>query len=221
MMCQGSGVNEHWVSEPLIHSLEEAHGPNGLHAALVANNVDPADIASAGGGYSVDTKYLGSMEDCSQEIVKALSANKRYRCYRTLTHQEKLKQNRIEQVAKADYFQHENSMIAHAQTEKGIFKGCYSLTGLLQPATKERILSYLNRPNQELWLEIRGLRVAGIHTLWQAWTKSNPAAPRSGNCGFPTADELRNAIRHITEFRASDVTNRNQDCAKKGLSLVA
>lgn len=221
MMCLGSGAKERWVKEPLIHSLEEEHGPNGLHAALESNNIDPAGLAWAGGGYSVDTRYLSSMDACAKEISKALKANKRYNCYRTLTAQEKLKNIRREEESRAEYFRHENTLVERAQNERGIFKGCYSKMGLLEPATKERILTYLNRPSQTLWLAIRGLEVAGLYTLWQAWTKSDPDAPRSGNTGFPGSEELREAIRHITEFRAVEVKKRYQECTKSGLSLVA
>lgn len=193
-------VKKAW-EEPRIRAIERRQGPNGLLRACKAVGIDAQAMVCCGAGFSIDSRYLDSLEACAQEIAKSIEGNVRYESLRELSDEEKASLGHQEKVSSAAYWEHRAACAARAmETEQGLFKGCHSLSGApVADEHKKRILAYLNAPSQEEWLEIRGLHITGGGTLWQAWGAVDPRAPRSGNVGHPTPETLRQAIRHAVE----------------------
>lgn len=187
--------------EPLIAEAEARVGPNALMRELRRIGVETEGLVLDGGAYGVGTIFHASLARCASAIASALERDERYRHFRQLTEQENIRSSR---QAKADSLDYRQGVAAATQraweTETGIFKGCYTMLGaILSDESKNTILSYLNDPDQEKWLDIRGLYIVGHRSLWVAWCDSDPRAPRSGNVGFPPADTLREAIRAAAE----------------------
>ena len=83
----------------------------------------------------------------------------------------------------------------------GLFKGAINQLGQpIEAGTQDRILSYLNAPSLDAWLEIRALLIGPLTTLWQAWFQVDPSAPMSGRSGpCPAPETLIRAIRAAIE----------------------
>ena len=64
---------------------------------------------------------------------------------------------------------------------------CRNMFGSLNAECRGRLEAVLDNPTEETWDEAYSLIVGkdGFTTLWQAWVKVDPAAPRSG-----PADEM-------------------------------
>lgn len=190
-------IDQVW-DEPRIRELEASVGPNGLMAALAEHSIRPENMVFVGGGFGVGSIYHGSLQECAQAIVRSLQDNVRYEHLRALGPQEKLRLDAQSAKQAYAYWTAQLHSLEHSrQQETGLFRGCSTMFGaLLQDEDKKAILAYLNHPTQKAWLQIRGLSITGSHTLWQAWCEYDPAAPRSGSSGRPSAAVLRKAIPH-------------------------
>lgn len=82
-----------------------------------------------------------------------------------------------------------------------LFKGAVgTMFRPIEAGVQDRILSYLNAPSLEAWLELRSVLITPTTTLWQAWIKVDPLAPRVGKDGpHPAPDELIKAIRSAVD----------------------
>lgn len=90
---------------------------------------------------------------------------------------------------------------AYSKDIPGLFKG--ALNGELKPieaGPQDAILSYMNRPSLEAWLELRSILISPSMTLWRAWAGMDPAAPLSGSSGpYPSREALAMAIRKAVD----------------------
>lgn len=208
--------------EPLIKALETKYGPNDLMKQLRAHGVAIDKMAEHGGGYTVGAIYYSTVGECVEAIAKALADNCRYQHWRELTEQEKIKRERMEAEQSHLYWQAENAACSQSfADEDGLFKGCYTMMGTqLTDESKLRILSYINKPSQQAWLDVRSIMIAGVYTLWQAWCEADPSAPRSGDKGFPSPSVVIDCIRAIVEKRASEVKERGSQTSPTGLRVV-
>ena len=216
-VCTGS--NE----EPRILKAEKRVGPNGLIEELRRLEIDVDALGATGLGYSVDLIYLSGMVECATEVERCLRENVRYNKYRTPTEQVKIKTERRWAASSFTHQQAEASVIASTWTnEPDLFKGCY--TGMHAPLhdeTKKDILSYLNAPSYASWVNVRSVLIAGHITLWNAWVKFDPSAPRVGSDKrFPPADVLRQAIRLVAELQRDAVGDKQKTATRSGLKLV-
>lgn len=85
--------------------------------------------------------------------------------------------------------------------------------GSLNTECRGRLEAVLDNPTEETWDEAYSLIVGkdGFTTLWQAWVKVDPAAPRSGPAddmagkrirGWPSIPDqltLYRALREVTQ----------------------
>lgn len=183
--------------DPRINAIEKEHGPNGMISECERAGIDVSSMVFCGAGFSVDSRYLDSLEACAQEIYKAIHSNARYNAYKELSDEEQAALGHQEKISSAAYWEHQKELAQNAMnSEKGLFKGCYVMSGSpISDEHKRLILAYLNKPEQQSWLQIRGLCVSGTYTLWQAWGAIDPAAPKMGDVGHPDPETLRQAIR--------------------------
>ncbi|MBC8742760.1 hypothetical protein F6X40_40495 [Paraburkholderia sp. UCT31] len=207
--------------EPAIAETEKRLGPNGLMQALDEAGIDTMNLVQMGGGYGVGSIFHSSLEGCAEEIAKSLAANTRYQYFRHLTDQEKVKMERSDAVQSHEYWKSERAAMDRAlSSEKGVFKGCFTMFGSVSEEYKRKILAYLNNPSHEAWQEIRGYIVTNTGTLWQAWCAYNPEAPRSGNVGYPSKDELTEALRAFVRERDKEISARLKETSPVGLRAV-
>ena len=90
---------------------------------------------------------------------------------------------------------------------------CRNMFGSLDAECRGRLEAVLDNPTEETWDEAYSLIVGkdGFTTLWQAWVKVDPAAPRSGPrddmkgkriSGWPSIPDqltLYRALREVTQ----------------------
>lgn len=187
--------------EPRIAQLKAQVGPNGLIQALQAEGLDLEALIHTGGGYCLGCIFHDSLRECATAVVQALQDNEYY-AYWTPQPSDAAKLQR-EREQSLQFWRGEQAFLLRAtQREAGLFRGSYAMSGKpLRPEHKRAILSFLNQPSQEAWLDIRGLSFCGPVTLWQAWGAFDPQAPRSGSEGFPTAHVLRQALQFVVQER--------------------
>lgn len=66
-------------------------------------------------------------------------------------------------------------------TSKAYVDKCRNMWGALDDECRARLEAVLENPTEETWEEAHSLIVGGgFTTLWQAWVKVDPTAPRSG-----------------------------------------
>lgn len=65
---------------------------------------------------------------------------------------------------------------------KSIYDDCRNMFGPLDAECRARLKAVLKNPTEETWDDAFSLIVGkdGFTTLWQAWCKVDPNAPRSG-----------------------------------------
>lgn len=197
--------------EPLIKETELAAGPNQLMATLARLQIDADSMifvpTSNSGGVGFD---YGSLDECAREIANVLDGNRRYVGFRPLTAEEEVERARRDAASTKDYWSamHAAQELANAN-EFGIFKGCHNmLGGALDDETKKKILSYINGPSQDAWLDVRGIYVVTNATLWNAWCQYDESAPRSGRVGYPDSDVIVQAIRAAVDRNIEQVKER-------------
>lgn len=206
--------------DPQIHQLEARYGPNKLVGKLVECGISPSAVIKTGGGYSVDSRYLSSLQECAEAIAQCLVDDRRYDCRRELTGQDKTRLAREEAKTSFAYWKSLEARQDAAMREPGIFKGCFGMMGPLTVRCKHEVLSYLNAPSSRTWLKIRGYPILGHSTLWQVWSDYDANAPVSGDEGFPEAETLRQAIRHAVAQRQIEIKNKLESLSASGLALV-
>jgi hypothetical protein len=213
---------ESW-DEPAIAELENSIGPNGLIKALRARGIDVELMCKTGGGFGVGTIYFDTLEACAQAIHSALQGNVRYKYFRELSAQEKLRNSRRNAIGRHAYLERRLREIEGAeQAGSGLFKGCHD--GLGRPLardTQRKILAYINKPSQEKWLETRNYLIAGCTTLWQAWIAIDPNAPRQGVDGYPSAAQVRRMIPQAVETQRQEIEARLKRSSPTGLRAIA
>ena len=209
--------------EPRIRETEARVGPNRLIATLRELEIPLDQLVKAGGGFVVGSIYYARLRDCAIAIARAIERDERYRYFRELTEQEKVRMAREGAASSHAYWSEEADASQRAWNhEAGLFKGCYTMMGTpVSEASKRAILAYLNAPSLESWLNIRGLMIAGGTTLWQAWCQHDVAAPRAGSHGHPTPDVLRAAIREAARARREEVEARLKATHPTGLRVIA
>ncbi|MBN3760887.1 hypothetical protein [Burkholderia sp. Ac-20365] len=207
---------------PLIKEVEARVGPNGLIKELVQLGVDVDKMISVGGGYGVGSIFYPSLEESAGAIELALKNNERYQYFRALTDQEKIKLDRRSAVQSHEYWLAQSAAAARSwATQEDLFKGCYDgLDRPLSDDSKKRILSYLNNPGQDVWLEVRSIIVTGHKNLWAVWCQNDLLAPRSGDKGYPSADALRAAIRSSAASRRAEIEEKLKTTSPSGLRSV-
>jgi hypothetical protein len=221
MVEGGDGAPRRFWDEPRFAEFLERYGPNGVRIALREIGADPDKMVSSGGGYGVGTIFLDSLEACAQAIAQALADNEWYQSWRPLTPQQKVKLDRQSAVQSHDYWRSERAAMDRAlASEKGIFKGCFTMFGPVRDDFKTAILSYLNKPSQDAWNEIRSYVVTGAGTLWSAWCENDAGAPRAGNVGYPSKDALTDAVRAAVQKRSDEIDARLKETAPSGLRSV-
>lgn len=205
--------------EPRLAQIEAAEGPNGFWSAYEAAGFDPENLVQDVAGFSVDSRYLASLDECASEIARCLEDNVRYCARREVTPDERAQRKLLDRHDTLAYWDAESRLIAAAEADShGFLKGAHSMFGPIGADARNSILAYVNEPSQERWLEIRGTIVAGVHTLWSAWCHYDSDAPRSGDAGFPRGDVLREAVKHAIESRKSEASARRAK-ADQELSL--
>lgn len=82
-----------------------------------------------------------------------------------------------------------------------LFKGAVgTMFQPIEAGVQDRILSYLNTPSLEAWLELRSVLITPVRTLREAWIKVDSLAPRAGEDGpHPAPDVLIKAIRSTVD----------------------
>lgn len=204
--------------DPRIKETEAYVGPNRLFAMLREIGVPVNKLVMVGGGFGVDSICYESLTECAEAIAQALDEDQRYRHFRELTAQERVRVAREESAMSYAYWAEEAAVSEEAWArEEGLFKGCYTMLGRpLSDESKQAILAYLNDPTLERWLEIRGLIIAGVTTLWQAWCQLDPDAPRSGSERQPSPETLRTAIRTAVLKRREEIEERRREGTRPG-----
>lgn len=225
-----TGVLQVWQGETLVSSttdariqaIEASAGPNRLVDGLEAAGIDYSQVVWTAAGFSIDSKYFRSLEECARKIVTALKTNRRHCSYRKPTKQEVVKRDRQAAQSSYEYWQGRKKAAESAKIcEAGIFKGCHSMMGPLSADTKKLVLAYLNNPTQNAWGNIRGYCIIGGTTLWQAWCRNDALAPRSGSIGFPDKETLLAAIRTGVEAEDALIAEKLRDLTPSGLKRVA
>lgn len=221
VVVEGKNAERSWEA-PRYKEFDQKYGPNGVRNALRQSGVDTDKLFCSGGGYGVGTIFRSSLEECAQAVAEALFRNEWYAHFRQLSDPEQVKLDRRSAIDSYHFWKDERAAMDRAlATEQGIFKGCFTMMG--RPVSddhKKAILSYLNKPSQETWLDIRGYIVTGKGTLWQAWCEHDANAPRAGNSGFPTKDELTEAIRAAVRRRDEEINERLKETSPVGLRSV-
>ena len=200
-------VTDAW-DEPIIQETLAKHGPNNLISRL-KGLVDEDHMVFEGGGYGIDSKYYPTLNAAVDAIRIALQQNKPFISRRKLSAEELEENRKADQESTLAYWK---ECLAHAQAamaDHGLFKGCHSFTGEhLRKETKERILAYINHPNQADWNAVRGFVIAGKTTLWQAWILFDRSAPTSGSVGFPNGETVTHALRNAVSANLERITDK-------------
>ena len=209
-------------AEPRIDETESRVGPNELLAALRTMGIDVDAMVFCGAGYSVHSIYHDSLETCAESIAQALIDNARYTAYRKLSPDEEASFEHLKAVQSVEYWHDEADAARKAEQQgSGLFKGCYTMMGqALEQDVQQRILTYLNAPTQQGWLDTRSIVIAGHITLWQAWVAADVLAPRSGDRGFPVPKVLRLAIRQCIRDRRREIKEKIEEVGARGLHSV-
>lgn len=220
VVVEGKNAERSWEA-PRYKELDQTYGPNGVRNALREAGVDTDKLFCSGGGYGVGTIFRSSLEDCAQAVAEALVRNEWYAHFRPLSDQERVKLERKSAIGSHHYWKDERAAMDRAlASEQGVFKGCFTMMGPVSDKHKKAVLSYLNKPSQEAWLDIRGYIVTGKGTLWQAWIENDARAPRSGNSGFPSKDALTDAVRASVQRRDKEINERLKETSPVGLRSV-
>lgn len=217
---QGPSGQLEYDTDERIEALEQDAGPNEFFQALEDLGISADTLILTGGGYSVDSKYLDTLEACAEAIVDALVKDERYSCYEPLMDQERTRQEALRARDSFTFWSAQKQECDAAMRVPGVLRGCYSMFGPLPKPEALRILSYLNQPTREGWGQVRGLCITGGGTLWQAWCANDPHAPRSGVIGFPSAEQLRQAITAAVTARATEIQSILTSLTPSGLRSV-
>lgn len=201
--------------DPRLSAIEASSGPNYFIEECHRLGINPEGLIFDVPSYSKDSVFHDSLDGCASEIARAITANVRYvsRTFAPLSEADVAEQQRLETRSKKQFWDFaRQAAIAAKEHSAGIFNGCHNMGGgPLSKETKDRILSYLNNPSNDLWNDVRGAVVVGGTTLWQAWVAYDVQASRSGNKGFPSADALRESIRHAVDANMQRVESELRD----------
>jgi hypothetical protein len=183
--------------------------PNDFFSTIESQGVNPEHVILAGGGIGVATRYFRSLEDCAKTIHDALERNEWYSSvdHEKLADPEFLREQReADEAGRRAYRAEQAEAYSKSQAEPGLFKGLYSMMGPLSDETKRSVLDYLNAPAEEKWDRLHGRIIQGHITLWQAWIKVDPSAPKSKELDapwprIPSAEVLTQALRAIGDTK--------------------
>jgi len=178
--------------------------PNGFVAAARAAGLDEDGIVRGGQGLGVATRYFPDLAAVVEAIRGAIAENRWYdsvdrELLRDPAFLASLAED--EEVGRAAWETQKQAEHARAVAEgEGIFKGLHSMRGPLPKERRDLILAYLNAPDEAGWEAIAHTCVKGMTTLWQAWLKVDPEAPRSKSRDgawprIPEPETLREAMR--------------------------
>lgn len=199
-----------YESSPVVSECLETTKPNQLNAVLSERGIDVDTVVRQSPGIAINSFYHGSLEEVCSAIEECLRANEWYYKKATPSDDEVQAQKARALVDRVAFWTGCREALNAAMTLPGFFKGCHSKLGPLGNDAQKLILSFVNNPNQEGWLEIRNMLITVNTTLWAAWCRIDPNAPRAGSVGFPGASTLRKAIvRAISEWEV-EVTDRLQ-----------
>jgi hypothetical protein len=188
--------------------------PNGFSARMARLGIPDDAVVRAGGGLGLGTRYHKGIEAAAEAIVAAISSNRWYdHVDRALLADPAFKARQAEMEARGRAEWKEQARREHetAVAEgQGIFKGLHNMFGPLPKDRRDLIMSYLNAPSEKGWDAIHSTCVKGMTTLWQAWTKVDPGAPRSRSMdgawpAIPTPEVLRGAMRSAAGLEAGDM----------------
>ncbi len=190
-----------YESNPVVCEYLETAAPNELWAVLSERGIDLDGVVRQGPGIGIDSFYHSSLEEVCEAIEASVHMNAWYDQKKTFTEEEVRAQKARALVDRVEFWSGCQSALEAAKQLPGFFKGCHSKLGALDEKTQMAILSFINNPNQEGWLEIRNTLITVNTTLWAAWCRTDPNAPRAGTIGFPSASTLRKVIaRAISEW---------------------
>lgn len=180
--------------------------PNDLNARIRDLGLSPDNLIRVGGGLGVAARFFNSLRECAQEIQKAIQTNTWYDSIdRDLLEDPEFQENqrRIQEQELRSYRRDQQVLYEQSKAnEPGLFKGLYSMLGLLSQENKKQILDYLNSPSEEKWDEISGYLIRTSVTLWQAWLKVDRDAPMTKPMDgpwprIPEPETLRQAMRLV------------------------
>ena len=208
---------------PELKALLQDGRPSEVWAKILVEGWEN-NIIFDGAGLGIYTRYFDSLDACAAAVNEALASDTWYRSI-----DEDLKQDADYQArlkAQEDQARKERATFKASMTGQGhgLFKGAHTIFSPLPEDTQKRILSYLNEPTPEKWDAIAHHCIAGFSTLWQAWIKVDPAAPRSLPStdapnrwpSIPDPDVLRKGIRALIERELAPEDDGPADTFRRG-----
>jgi hypothetical protein len=183
--------------------------PNELCRLLMSKGVEPDNLVREGVEIYLTSFYHDSIDLACQEINDAIGSDIWYSKQVELTAEELKAQENANAFDAVQFWTSCKESLTLAEAQLGLFKGCHTALGpCLSEATKSEILSYLNAPTQQAWLNLRNNTITINTTLWSAWIDFAPTAPRSGSKGYPPAEVLRMTIRSAISNWSEKVDKR-------------
>jgi len=192
--------------------------PNNVIAYLANAGIHEDQIVKVGAGINIRSIYYHSLESACEAINLSIQGDHWLVSETELTAEDLRNERNRELLDRIAFWTECKSRLETARTLPGLFKGCHSTIGVLAAESQQQILSYLNRPSQEGWLNIRNMLITSQQTLWAAWTRLDRSAPRMGPNGHPGADALKRSIRTaIADWEAEVETRLDQSLKSQAL----
>lgn len=211
MILKENQVTQAWEEEDLLAFKGD---PNGFWNQVRWAGINENQVVMIGAGFSVDSRYFDSLEDCSAAIEGSIEKNVWFDSHRVLDAAEKAKLRLDELKSSVDYWQRRVQTLERCKQEARHGQGdplkgfCNGLGKPLSDSVRHEVMSYIYGPNQKDWNRVRHCLVTPSTTLWQAWVKYDGNANVAGTVGFPSAEMLKHALGNLLEDERTEAVER-------------